>query len=514
MSNSENNKRIAKNTILLYFRMALLMLVTLYTSRVVLDALGVEDYGIYNVVGGVVTMLSFISSSLSGATSRFITFEIGRGSHDKIRTVFRCSLTIYYIFAIIILVLAETIGLWFVCNELVIPADRLNAAIWVYECSVLMFIVSIISIPYNAIIIAYEKMSAFAYISIYEAVAKLAIAILIPFCFIDKLIIYAVLLLLMQLSVRFIYMRYSWKHFDETKDAKWLWNSHFSRELLSYAGWTMNGNLAIVGYTQGISILLNIFFGPIVNAARAISTQVQGAVTQLLGGFTTAIRPQIVKSYAQSDLQYMHTLLLKGTKFSFFLTLFLVVPIFINIDYILHIWLKEVPEYTSFFTRMSLLAALNIALGQPTTMAIHATGKIKRFQIIEGTLLLTIVPIAYVGLKWFDLSPYYVLLIYLLIETLTQLVRVWIIYPMISLSISRYFKDIILQVFKVLIPIGITVYLLYTYNYCNSFGSLITNVLVSLIITVLSIYFLGLSSGERAPILNKIQLLKIRLNVK
>lgn len=514
MSNSENNKRIAKNTILLYFRMALLMLVTLYTSRVVLDALGVEDYGIYNVVGGVVTMLSFISSSLSGATSRFITFEIGRGSHDKIRTVFRCSLTIYYIFAIIILVLAETIGLWFVCNELVIPADRLNAAIWVYECSVLMFIVSIISIPYNAIIIAYEKMSAFAYISIYEAVAKLAIAILIPFCFIDKLIIYAVLLLLMQLSVRFIYMRYSWKHFDETKDAKWLWNSNFSRELLSYAGWTMNGNLAIIGYNQGINILLNVFFGPVVNAARAISMQVENAVNQMLGGFTMAIRPQIVKSYAQGDLQYMHSLLIKGTKFSFFLTLIFVVPLSLNLEYILGLWLKEVPQYTCVFSQMLLLASLGFALSRPTIMAVHATGKIKKFQLVEGSLLLTIVPISYVGLEWFDFSPYGVIAVYLIVETLTQLVRVWIIYPMISLSIGRYFKDIILQIFKVLIPICFTVYLLYTYHYCDSLGTLITNVLVTVITTAVSIYFLGLSSGERTPIINKIYLLKIRRNAK
>ena len=234
----------------------------------------------------------------------------------------------------------------------------------------------------------------------------------------------------------------------------------------------------------------------------------------MLSGFTMAIRPQIVKSYAQGDLQYMHSLLLKGTKFSFFLTLIFVVPLSLNLEYILGLWLKEVPQYACVFSQMLLLSSLGMALSRPTIMAVHATGKLKKFQLVEGTLLLTIVPISYVGLKWFNLSPYSVIAVYLIVETLTQFVRVWIIYPMISLSIGRYFKDIILQIFKILIPIGITVYLLYTYNYCNSFGSLITNVLVSLIITVLSIYFLGLSSGERAPILNKIQLLKIRLNVK
>lgn len=507
---SANNKRIAKNTIFLYIRMALLLMVSLYTSRVVLDVLGVEDYGIYNVVGGVVTMLSFISSSLSGATSRFITFEIGRGDAGKIETVFRCSLTIYRIFAIIILLLAETIGLWFVCNELVIPQDRMTAALWVYQCSIIMFIVSIISIPYNAIIIANERMNAFAYISIYEAAVRLLIVFIIPYASVDRLVLYALLLLLIQLSTRFIYILYSQKNFSETKNTKWLWKGDFSRELLSYAGWTMNGNLAVVGYTQGISILLNVFFGPVVNAARGIAVQVQSAVNQLLGGFTTAIRPQIVKSYAKGDLSYMHSLLLRGTKFSFFLTLILIVPIFINVEYILQLWLKEVPEYTTIFTRLILLSSLSIALSQPTTMAVHATGKIKKFQLVEGTLLLTIVPISYVGLKWFEMSPYEVFVVYLVVEFFTQFIRVGIVYPMIELPYKRYLTNILRPIFFTLllvVPIG---YLLYSCLYSTTFASLFLNMILCVCIIGLSIFVLGLSVDERRFVISKIKALKQR----
>lgn len=501
---SSNNKRIAKNSIMLYFRMALLMVVSLYTSRVVLKALGVEDYGIYNVVGGIISMLGFLSGSLSGATSRFITYEIGKGNRDSIEKVFRCSITIYYIFGIIILLLAETVGLWFVNSKLVIPEARINAAMWVYQCSVITFIISVISIPYNALIIAYEKMSAFAYISIYEAVGKLLIALLIPFVAGDKLILYALLILALQMSTRFIYMWYSKKHFD-VANPRWLWKKELSKKLLSYSGWTMNGNLAVVGYTQGISILLNMFFGPVVNAARAIAVQIQSAVTQFLTSFGTAIGPQIVKSYAQNDFSYMHSLVIRGTKFSFFLTLVLVVPLYVNIEYILQFWLSEVPEYTASFARLTLLAALSTSLSNVTLKALHATGRIKRFQIIEGTLLLMIVPIAYVCLRWFNINPSGVFVVYLAIEFITQFVRVWIIYPMIKLSIKKYLTDILFPIFKtflIIIPISV---LLYKELYSTTFYILVINVLICILLTLLSMFFLGLSSNERIFVISKIK---------
>lgn len=493
---SSNNKRIAKNTVMLYIRMLLMTVITLYTSRVVLHALGFEDLGIYNVVGGVISMLGFISGSLSGATSRFITYEIGKGDNYQIEKVFRCSITIYYIFGIVVLLLAETIGIWFIKTQLVIPETRMNATMWVYQCSVITFTISIISIPYDSLLIAYEKMSAFAYISIYEAVAKLGVALLITFISGDKLIIYAILVLVIQISRRLIYVWYSKKHFN-VANPKWLWEGNLSKDLLAYAGWTMNGNLAVIGYTQGISILLNIFFGPVINAARALAIQIQSAVNQFLSSFTTAIQPQIIKTYAQEELSNMHSLVLKGTKFSFFLTLLMVVPLCVNTEYILSLWLNDYPEYTISFTRLILLSSLSTSLSRVTIQSLHATGQIKRFQIIEGSLLLTIIPIAYICLRWFKITPNGVFIIYLLIEFFTQFARVYIVYPLIKLPIKKYFTDILYPISKTLILIIPTSIFLYKKLHSTTFGSLTLNVTICLILTIISIFILGISSSER-----------------
>lgn len=287
---------------MLYFRMIFIMAVNLYTSRVILDVLGASDYGTYNVVGGVVSMLSFITASLSSATSRFITFELGKkdGNTEK---MFRCATTIFYILAIVGFVLAETIGLWFVKTKLNIPVGRENAAFWVYHFSIVTFVLSLISVSYNALIIAKEKMNAFAYIAIYDGLARLVILYLIAVIPYDNLIMYAGFLAIVQLSVRIIYTIYCKRTFSES-NGKWLWDGNVSRQLFAYSGWTLSGHLAIVGYTQGINILLNIYFGPVVNAARAIATQVQTALAQFYANFQTAIRPQVIKNYAQGNMEY------------------------------------------------------------------------------------------------------------------------------------------------------------------------------------------------------------------
>ena len=505
MDQTSNNKRIAKNTILLYVRMLLLMLVSLYTSRIVLDSLGVEDYGIYDVVGGVVTMLGFITGSLGAASSRFITYEIGRGDIGSIIKVFNCSLTIFYLLAIGVFLIAETVGLWFVYTQLTIPPERMVAAIWVYQCSILTFILSIISIPYNAIIIAYERMSAFAYISIYEGLAKLAVALLIPLFVADKLIIYAVLILLTQLSIRFVYIWYCKRNFMETKKNRFMWDHILSHKLLSYSGWSLIGSLAVMGSTQGISLLLNVFFGPIVNAARGIAIQVQGAVIQLLSGFTTAMRPQIVKSYASKDLSYMHSLLIRGTKISFFLTLIVVVPIYMNVEYILDLWLTDVPDYTASFVRLLLISSLLAALRVPTLMAVHATGDIKRFQIIEGALLLAVVPVAYIALKWFNISPNGVFIIYLIIEALTQLVRVLIVFPMINLNFFSFIKRILFPVVFSTIPIVFISYALYSFLYSTDLKLFLCNSTISIILSFFIIMVCGFSKSERLYIASMVK---------
>lgn len=496
MHTSGDSKRIAKNTLLLYGRMALTMLVALFTSRVVLQALGVTDFGIYNVVGGVVAMVGFLNGSLGGATSRFITYELGLGGRGNVRHIFRCAVSIHYLLAALVLVVAETVGLWFVLEKLVIPDGRMTAALWAYQCSVLTVVVTIISSPYNALIIAHERMSAFAYISILEVFLKLGIVYLLMAVGIDRLILYATLLLVVQVSIRFIYSGYCSRHFPETS-GRWLWDRRKSREIFGYAGWTLNGHLAVMGYTQGINILLNLFFGPAVNAARGISVQVQSAVSQFCTNFFTAVRPQVTKSYAQGELSYMHSLIIYGSKYGFFLILLVAVPILVNTEYILHLWLGQVPAHTVAFTRLMIVASMNYALSNPTLMGIHATGDIKKFQIIEGTLLLTVVPVAYVFLKWGHVRPETVFVIYLIIETITQLVRVWIVYPRIRMPRRLYLSRILLPLAKVCLPLGLCAYGAYLYLPAQTFPALLANAAACILVTLLLEYTLGLNGRER-----------------
>ena len=502
VSTAENNKRIAKNTAMLCIRMLLIMAVTLYTSRVVLEVLGVEDFGIYNVVGGVVTMLGFINSSLSGATSRFITFELGRGKDGDLKKVFRCAVSVHYLLALVILFLGETVGLWFVLEKMVIPLERMNAALWVYQCSIVTIIVSIISAPYNALIIAHERMSAFAYISIAEAIAKLLIVFLLMQIHYDKLIVYALLLVAIQISIRFLYTIYCNRHFPESS-AYYLWDKDLSRRIFVYAGWTMNGNLAVVGYTQGLNILLNLFFGPAVNAARGIAVQVQGAVQYFFVNFQMAVRPQIIKSYASGDLDYMHKLIIESSKYSFYLMLLVSMPILVNTEYILHLWLGIVPEHAVAFTRLMLFACMNYALSNPTLMAIHATGDLKRFQIIEGTLLLTVVPVAYLFLKLGNISAEYVFVIYLVIETITQFVRVWIVYPRVKLAKKRYLREILYPIFKVLMPLLFVGYWL-SIGLPYTLMTFVISTCLCILSCLIFVYLLGMSSHERNYVLVKI----------
>lgn len=504
MHTSGDSKRIAKNTLLLYGRMALTMLVALFTSRVILQALGVTDFGIYNVVGGVVAMMGFLNGSLGGATSRFITYELGLGDRGDARHVFRCAVSIHYLLAALVLVIAETAGLWFVLEKLVIPDSRMTAALWVYQCSVLTVVVTIISSPYNALIIAHERMSAFAYISIIEVFLKLGIVYLLMAVDADRLILYASLLLVVQVSIRFIYSGYCSRHFPETS-SRWLWDKRKSREIFSYAGWTLNGNLAVMGFTQGLNILLNLFFGPAVNAARGISVQVQSAVNQFCTNFFTAIRPQVTKSYAQGELSYMHRLIVYGSKYGFFLILLVAVPILVNTEYILHLWLGQLPAHTAAFTRLMLIACMNYALSNPTLMGIHATGDLKKFQLIEGTLLLTVVPVAYAFLKWGHVQPETVFVIYLLIETFTQFVRVWIVYPRIQMPRRLYLSRILFPLAKVCLPLAACAYALYLYLPVQTFPELLVNVTVCLLVTLLFEYTLGLGGNERRLVHEKLK---------
>lgn len=501
-TSSENNKRIAKNTLLLYVRMLFMMGIGLYTSRIVLRTLGVQDFGIYNVVGGVVAMIGFLQGSLSAASSRYITYDLGKGDMNVMKRTFGNIKSIHWILSGFVLFVGETVGLWFVMEKLNIPAGREVAAFWVYQFSILTSIVAIISVPYNAAIIAHEKMSAFAYISIYESVAKLVIVFLLLAISFDKLIIYALLLFLVQLSSRVIYNIYSAKHFEETR-VKLYCDKKLFKEIFAFAGWTMNGNLAVMGFTQGLNIVLNIFFGPAVNAARGIAVQVQNISMQFCVNFQMALNPQITKSYAKNDLAYMHRLIITSSKFSFFIMLFIALPLMLEAGPVLHWWLGIVPEHTVNFLRLILCTSLLFTLSNPIIISVHATGRLKRFQLIEGTMLLTIVPIAYFLLKLFSIPPESVFLVHIIVESFTQYVRLKIVFPMIGMKLLPYFYKVICRIILVIITVPVLPLIIYV-KMPVSITSFFVVCIVCVLCTCSGIYWLGCNKEERKFVVSKI----------
>lgn len=348
MTQQYNNKRIAKNTLLLYVRMFFMMAISLFTSRVILQTLGVTDYGINNVVGGLVAMFSLFSNTLTGAISRFITYELGKGQFDRLKTVFSTSVNIQLIMAVVIVVVAEIVGVWFLNHKMNIPADRMYAANWVLHCSILAFAVQLISIPYNASIIAHEKMSVFAYISIVEAVLKLAFVYLLYVSPFDKLISCTVLFLCLAIIIRIIYGNYCSRHFEECKYELRL-DKQLFKEMASFAGWNFFGSTAYILNTQGVNMLINIFFGVLLNAARGVAVQVESAINQFVNNFMTALNPQITKSYAAGETESMITLVCRGSKFSFFIMLLIIIPFEFEAEFILKLWLGIVPEESTIF---------------------------------------------------------------------------------------------------------------------------------------------------------------------
>ena len=441
---ASNNKRIAKNTLFLYFRMLLIMGVSLYTSRVVLDSLGVEDFGLYNVVGGVVLMFAFINSAMSTATQRFLNYALGEKDMGQFRAVFLTSLNIHIFIAIILFVLAETLGLWFVNTQMTIPDNRLDAANWVYQASVLSCVFQIICIPYNATVISYEKMNIFSYISIIDIFLKLIIVLMLELFSYDRLKTYAILLLLETILVQFFYKVYCAKKFKQETRFILFWDKKTFRDMFFYVSWVMNGCLAVVAYTQGLNILLNVFFGPVVNAARGISIQVYGAVRSFCSNVQVAINPQLIKSYASGDLKYMHKLIIVSSKYSFCLLFLIALPILLKTEYILSLWLKEVPDHTIAFVRLSVVIAMINLLTNPLNTSVHATGKLKKFQLVEGTILLLIVPFSYLFLK-LGFRPEVVFFVHIFAELLAQIARVVIVLPLIGFSMIVYLRDIVLR---------------------------------------------------------------------
>jgi O-antigen/teichoic acid export membrane protein len=378
--------------------------ISLYTSRVVLATLGVEDFGIYNVVGGVIAMFGFLNSTMSSATSRFLTFELGRQDYEKLQKTFSAALTIHIIIAVIILVLGETIGLWFLENKLIIPANRMNAARWVYQLSIISAVIGVTQVPYNATIIAHERMNVYAYVEILNVCLRLLIVYLLVIGNFDKLILYGILTMCVTMIITTIYKFYCTKNFAESR-YKFHWNKEIINPMLNFSGWDLVGNISLIGRTQGVNLLLNMFFGPLLNAAAGIAVQVQGAILSFTNNFITAVRPQIIKSYANQNYQYTIKLVFNAAKFVYLLLLMLSLPIIVEMNFVLNLWLKNVPPYAVNFCRLMLLFNIFAATATIVVSAIYAAGKNKRPSLINGCLYLLVLPISYFAFKYNDGVP-------------------------------------------------------------------------------------------------------------
>lgn len=498
----ENNKRIAKNTLLLYCRMLFLMAVSLYTSRVVLNALGVEDFGIYNVVGGIVAMFTVLSGSLSAAISRFITYELGKGNSNDLNRIFSSAVTIQLGLAGIIIVLAETIGLWFLNVKINIPEIRMEAANWVFQFSIITFSINLISVPYNASIIAHEKMSAFAYISILEAVGKLTIAYLIVISPMDKLIFYSILMCVVALIVRFTYGNYCKKHFSEC-NYHFIWDKQLLKQMFGFAGWNFIGATSAVLRDQGGNVIINLFCGPTVNAARAVAFQVNTAIHGFVSNFMTALNPQITKSYAANEHNYMMTLIYQGARLSFYMLLLLSLPVIINTHYILTLWLKIVPEHTVLFVQLILIFGMSEALSQPLITAMLATGKIRNYQIIVGGLQMMNLPVSYILLRN-GIFPEIVIIVAILFSQCCLITRLLMLHYMIKLSIKKYIMKVYINVFAVAL-ISSIIPLILKYNMTESLLKFATITILSILYTGVVIYFIGCTNEERNFLNNKLK---------
>ncbi|KAA8482023.1 Na+-driven multidrug efflux pump [Arcticibacter tournemirensis] len=508
---SENNKRIAKNTLLLYVRMIITMVVSLYTVRVILGALGTIDYGIYNVVGGIVVMFSFLSTTMAAASQRFFAYHLGRNDLIQMGKTFNVTLTIYIIVALVVLLLAETVGLWFLNNYMSIPYNRVIAANWIYQFAILSFIATILVVPYNASIIAHENMKVYAYVSIIEAVLKLLIVYVLFVLPFDKLKTYAVLMFITTSIVSCIYITFCIRKYSECRFQLVLDRKLF-KDLLSYSGWNLFGALATISNSQGTNILLNVFFGPSVNASRAIAFQVSTAINQFVTNFLTAVNPQITKYYATGEKENMLNLVFRSSKLSYFLLFILSMPMLLETHFILALWLKVIPPYVVIFAILVIIAALIDSLSYPLMSAAQASGKIRLYQTVVGSTLLLNLPVSYVFLKY-NFPPDITMYIAIGSSLLCLFLRLIMLRGMIDLRIDRFLKTVIVRVVLVtLIAYPVPLYL--RMSLVEGFSRFLVVFLVGTLTSICAIYFLGLSVNERLYINDIIKGLRAKINAR
>ncbi|MBR5148756.1 MAG: lipopolysaccharide biosynthesis protein [Bacteroidaceae bacterium] len=506
-AHSENTKRIAKNTMMLYLRMLFSMVVSLYTSRVVLNTLGVEDYGIQNAVGGFVAMFSIFSNSLSSAVSRFLTFELGKGDTENLKKVFSTALLVHLGLTLIVLVIAETIGVWFVNHRMNIPADRMYAANWVFQASIISFCFSLLSAPYRATITSHEHLSMFAYIGIADSCLHLASVLFIAYSSLqfDRLIAYSILLVGINVVLQCVYTIYCGIHFDECSLHN-KWSKRYIKEITSFTSWNFIGCTADLLKDQGINILLNITFGPIINAARGIAYTVNRAVIGFASNFMTALSPQITKNYASGDKEYSFSLVERGSRFCFYIMFILSLPLCLEADTILAIWLKQYPDHTVNFVRLVLVLSLSEILSSTLIYLQLATGKIRKYQLIIGSITLLNFPLSYIALK-LGYPPESPLAIAIVISISCMMIRLILLKKTAGLSISSFIKHVYINIICVAILSSIIPLVLH-FIMNEGWLRMIVTCSTSVIASCLIILFVGCSYNERAFIFSKIPIIK------
>jgi len=474
--------------------MLLIMFVTLYTSRVVLDKLGVTDYGIYNVVGGIVAMLGFLNSSMSNAVQRYLSFELGRNNKEGVNRIFNVSLFAHGGIAILVLVAMEIVGVWYLNTHMNIPTDRIDAANWVLQCSILTTLFTIMQVPYNAIIISKEQMGIYAYISILEVFLKLFIVYLLVISNFDKLKLYSVLVMVVTVGIMMVYRFYCARKYDEAKfrfvkDWTLLW------QLIEFASWNMLGELAWIFTGQGVNIILNSFFGPVVNAARGLAEQVNGAINRFVVNFQTAVNPQLIKNYAANQFTEMRDLLYRSTRFSYYLLFAISLPFILKMDYILHLWLKEVPEYTTGFCQLVLICSLVSTLSNLLAQVARAYGRIRNYQLVVSFFLFLNFPLSFLVLKM-GASPLSTMVVNIGVQIILLLIRLKLTGKMIQMTLSNFIMNVLIKVLLVTVTASFLPIMI-CYMLDNSFMDFVIVCLVAFVSVCICTYYLGLNINER-----------------
>lgn len=492
---ASNNKRIAQNTIFIYIRMLLIMVISLYTSRVILQTLGIEDFGTYNIVGGVVVMFTFISNAMATGTQRHISYELGNENGD-VSAIFSACLKIHLWLAIIILILAETIGLWFLNTKMNFPDGRMVAINWVYQFSIVTCLIGIIQVPFTASIIAYERMSFYAYLSILEGALKLGVVFILKFVSVDKLILYSSLITMVALMVFCAYIFFCFKYLLGIRYNN-IQDSLLYKKLLSFSGWSLFGSLANVGYQQGVNIVVNLFFGVGLNAAVGIANQVNTAVSQFVSGFQQALNPQLVQSEAAKDRERQRNLIFKSSKFSFFIMFIISFPLMANLPYVLSLWLGEYPDHTAEICYLILVGVLITCLSGPLWVTIYATGKINAYQIVVSSVALSVIPIIYIG-GLLGMNPEQMFVVRASNYIFVLAVQLFFMRRYINLSVRVFSKLVLLPVSIVSIICISFYFALHIYMpLTENFIVFLYQTLMYLAVATLLIWFIGLNKAER-----------------